>query len=86
MKKTCFKEVKKFFVTTVVRSAVVTPVTVPEVMALVMEEVTEELVEATLPPDCADSLQPILAVFVDEDVYTPLVLEPNNARILPWRL
>ena len=68
---------------TVVRSEIVTPVTVPEVMAPVMEEVTEELVEATLAPDCADSLQPVLAVFVDEETFTPLVLEPNKASILP---
>ena len=61
MRKTCFKEVKKFFVSTVVRREVVTPVSVPEVMTLGKEEVTKELVEA---PDCADSLQPVLAVFV----------------------
>ena len=41
-----------------------TPVSVPEVMTLGKEEVTKELVEATLAPDCADSLQPVLAVFV----------------------
>ena len=41
-----------------------TTVYVPEVMTLVKEEVTEEFVEATLAPDCADSLQPVLAVFV----------------------
>ena len=80
MRKICFKEGKKFFVTTVGRNEVVTPVSVPDVMALVMEEVIKELVEA---PDCADSLQPVLSVFVDEEVYTPLVLEPNKAWILP---
>ena len=44
-----------------------TPVYLPEVMALVIKEVTEELVEASLAPDCADSLQPVLAVLVDEE-------------------
>ena len=39
--------------------------------------------EATLAPDCTDSLQPALAVFMDEEAFTPLVLEPNKARILP---
>ena len=34
-----------------------TPVSLPEAMALVLKEVTEELVEASLAPDCADSLQ-----------------------------
>ena len=48
---------------TVVRREVVTPVSVPEVMTLVNEEVTKELVEATLASHCADSLQPVLAVF-----------------------
>ena len=65
------------------RALVVTSVSVPEVMALVMREVTEELVETTLAPDCADSLQLVLAVLVDEEAFTLLVLEPNKARILP---
>ena len=69
--------------TPVVRSEVVTPVTMPEVMAPVVAEVTEELVEAPLAPACADSLQPVLAEVVEEEAYTPLVLEPKNARILP---
>ena len=73
----------KFFVTPVVRSEVVTTVTVLELMAPVMQEVTEELVEATLAPACADSLLPVLAVVVEEEVYTPLVLELKKVRILP---
>ena len=59
-----------------------TPVSLPEVMALVIKEVTEELVEASLAPDCADSLQPVLAVLVDEEAFTPQVLEPNKASVL----
>ena len=59
-----------------------TPVSLPEVMALAIKEVTEELVEASLAPDCADSLQPVLAVLVDEEAFTPLVLEPNKASVL----
>ena len=60
-----------------------TPVSLPEVMALVIKEVTEYLVEASLAPDCADSLQPALAVLVDEEAFTPMVLEPNKASVLP---
>ena len=48
-----------------------------------VKEVTEELVEASLAPDCADSLQPVLAVLVDEEAFTPLVLKPNKASVLP---
>ena len=38
--------------------------------------------EASLAPDCADGLLPVLAVFVDEEAFTPLVLEPNKASVL----
>ena len=31
---------------------------------------------------CADSLQPVLAVLVDEEAFTSLVLEPNKASVL----